>query len=119
MRACAMLTAVPRALRAAGAIASAISVLACSTPDDRSAAERAGDQALVHAVQVALLNDPYVDAQHVDIDSNRGVVLLSGQVGTDSDLRAVLRLARTVPGVRRVDEQLQIMDFGRSDNHRR
>ena len=103
-----------RAARAVVAFAAVVGLLSCSTPDTRTEAERAADRALVNKVVLALLNERYVDADHIDVDADRGVVRLSGKVGNDSDLRAVLRTAAAVPGVRRVDDELEIMDFGRT-----
>jgi len=108
----------PRKLRAAFVLAIALDLLACSTPDNRTDAQRAADRSIANKVETALRNDPYLDADHIDVDANRGVVRLSGQVGTDSDLRGALRIAAAVPGVLRVDDQLEIIDFGRS-SHRR
>ena len=108
----------PRALRAAAAPVMAFCVVSCSTPDTRTEPEQAADRALVNQVMFALLKDRYLDADHIDVDANRGVVRLSGKVGTDSDLRGALRIAAAVPGVRRVDDELEIMDFGRLGHHR-
>ena len=113
-----MSASAPRALRAAAALVMALCVLSCSTPDTRTEPERAADRALVNRVALALLNDRYLDADHIDVDANRGVVRLSGKVGTDSDLRGAVRIAAAVPGVRRVDDELEIMDFGRFSHHR-
>jgi osmotically-inducible protein OsmY len=38
-------------------------------------------------------------------------VRLSGLVGDDVDLRRVLRICSAVPGVRGVNDQLEIIDF--------
>jgi osmotically-inducible protein OsmY len=103
-----------RAARGAVALAAVVGLLSCSTPDTRTEAERAADRALVKNVELALRNERYVDADHIDVDVDRGIVRLSGKVGSDSDLREVLRVAAAVPGVRRVDDQLEIMDFGRT-----
>jgi osmotically-inducible protein OsmY len=105
-----------RQARAALMLAIALDLLACSTPGNRTEAERAADRSIVDKVQTALRNAPYLDAEHIDVDANRGVVRLSGQVGTDSDLRGALRIATAVPGVLRVDDQLEIIDFGRSSH---
>lgn len=109
-----MSASAPKALCAAMVLAAALGVAACSTPVARTPAERAADRALVKRVEAAMINDPYVDADHVSVDARRGIVRLQGLVGTDWDLRRVLQIASSVPGVVRVDDDLEIMDFGRS-----
>jgi osmotically-inducible protein OsmY len=103
---------IARLSRAAVAVAALLGALACSTPDTRTPQERKADQALAQRVRAELERDPYVYAQHIDVDANRGVVRLSGKVGSDSDLRGVLRIATGVPGVQRVDDELEIIEFG-------
>ena len=94
-------------------LAAALATFACSTPDNRTDTERAADRILIERVKAALQADPYANADHVTVDANRGVVRLSGQVGDDSQLRDVLRISQAVPGVRRVDDELEIIDLGR------
>jgi len=92
--------------------------VACATPDTRNAQERAADLAVAARVEAALLADPYIDAEHVTVDARRGVVRLSGKVGDDRDLRQVLHICTAVPGVQRVDDELEIIDFGRARHSR-
>ena len=94
-------------------------MLGCSTPDARTPQEQAADRALAKRVELALSKDPYTYAAHVDVDADRGVIRLSGQVGDELDLREVLRICSAVPGVRRVDDELQIIDFGRNGSNGR
>jgi hypothetical protein len=101
---------VPARLRAA--LALTLAVIACATPDDRTPQERATDQAVVRRIEAALSADPYVNADHVTVDVMRGVANLSGVVADDVDQRRVLRICSAVPGVRGVDDQLEIFDFG-------
>jgi osmotically-inducible protein OsmY len=102
----------------AALLAAALAAFGCSTPDNRTEQERAADRILAERVLAALQADPYAYAEHVTIDAKRGVVRLSGQVGDDSQLRDVLRISSAVPGVRRVDDQLEIIDFGRAGSRR-
>jgi len=105
-------SAVERVLQGAALVVAAVSVIACSTTDARTSQERTADRAIAQRVMVALQSDPYLDADHVDVDARGGTVRLSGKVGADDDLRKVLRIAQAVPGVRRVDDELEIEDFG-------
>jgi osmotically-inducible protein OsmY len=95
-------------------VAAALGLAACAvplTPDTRTPQERANDRAIVAKVQTALSADPYLDTDHLTVSARQGVVRLSGLVGDDRDLRAVLRIANAVPGVRGVDDELEIYDF--------
>jgi len=103
----------PRAVRTGILLAAAIGVLACSTPDERTDSERSADHTITKRVEAALLHDPYLDADHIDVETVRGVVRLSGLVATDSDLRAALRISWSVPGVQRVVDDLEVIEFGR------
>jgi osmotically-inducible protein OsmY len=103
----------PRALRTGILLAATIGVLACSTPDERTDSERNADRTITKRVEAALHHDPYLDADHIDVQTVRGVVRLSGLVGTASDLRVALRISWSVPGVQRVVDDLEVMDFGR------
>jgi osmotically-inducible protein OsmY len=94
-------------------VAVAVGSIACATPDSRTEDERKADQAMAKQVQVALANEPYVDAAHINVAADRGVVRLSGLVATEFDLRQVLRTSAQVPGVRNVVDDLEIIDFGR------
>jgi osmotically-inducible protein OsmY len=107
-----------RARSAAVVLAAALAVFGCSTPDTRTGEERAADRALADRVVAALKADSYAYAEHVTVDANRGVVRLTGQVADDSALRDALRISSAVPGVRRVDDQLEIIDLGRAGRGR-
>ena len=104
--------AVPGRWRAAFAGAVTLALIGCATPDDRTPQERGADQAIVRRIEAALIADPYVDPDHVTVEVMRGVVHLSGRVGDDVDLRRVLRVCWAVPGVRSVDDQLEMLEFG-------
>ena len=99
-------------LRTASVLAVAL-VVACATPDTRTAPERAADRVIVSKVEAALAADPYLDTDHMTVSATRGVVRLSGLVADALDLQQVLRICAAVPGVRRVDDQLEVIDFGR------
>lgn len=103
---------VRRCLRGALAAAITLAVTGCATLDNRTPQERAADQAIVRRIEAALIADPYLDADHVTVEVSGGVARLSGFVGDDMDLKSVLRICWAVPGVRSVDDQLEIFDFG-------
>ena len=87
---------------------------ACATQPARTATERASDRALAGAVERSLLDDPRIFARHIDVSAERGVVTLSGFVWSTGDLCAAERIATNVPGVTRVDSDLELMVGGRA-----
>jgi osmotically-inducible protein OsmY len=87
---------------------------ACATQPGRTPAERAMDGALAREVEATLLEDPGIFARHIDVTADRGVVTLSGFVWSTDDLYAAERLAANVPGVTRVDSDLELVVGGRT-----
>jgi len=98
-------------LRAAVCCAVAIGVVACAAPDHRSAEERAADQAIVSQVRSALLADADLYAEHIDVCARGGVVWLTGWVTSAEEAGAASRDSRSVPGVQRVINQIDLMDW--------
>jgi osmotically-inducible protein OsmY len=99
-------------MRVAVVVAAALGATACSTPhrDTRTADERAQDQAIVERVKTVLRADPNVFADHIDVNARRGVVSLTGWAMSDPELRAVDIDVAAVPGVRRIDDRIEVLD---------
>lgn len=96
----------PKALIAA-ALAAA-SLFACSpTPSRQSAGEYIDDATVTTRVKTALVQDPKVRAMQVNVETYRGVVQLSGFVDNEGDARRAVELARSVPGVRSVKNDIR------------
>ena len=66
------------------------------------------DEAVQKQVERALHEDPYFNDAHVTVAINNGVVTLSGIVFDDWDLRTAKRIARRIPGVRKVIDELEL-----------
>ncbi len=96
-------------------VAVALATAGCSTTDNRTFQERTADEAIGQRVEVALSAESELDADHVTVEVIRGVVIVSGLVGDADDLRSVLHVCYSVPGVVRVNDQLEIFDFGHDD----
>jgi hypothetical protein len=60
------------------------------------------------ARETALHSDPFFYDEHVSVTINNGVVTLHGIVFDDWDLRSAMRMARRMPGVKRVVNDLEI-----------
>ena len=89
-------------------------VNACVAHPPKSAAERAADERLALAVAAALEADRAIYARHIDIDADRGVILLTGFVWSPDELYEAPRVAGLVPGVTRVVSQIELMVGGRA-----
>jgi osmotically-inducible protein OsmY len=104
---------------APGAVRPAIALLAftcglaaCSMAPRRSAAEQAYDAQLADRVQAALLADPDIYARHIDVVVERGVVHLGGYVWEIGDFRLARRDAASIPGVKTVLTEMELMRGG-------
>jgi osmotically-inducible protein OsmY len=92
----------------------ALAAAACTAQPQRSPAERATDQALAARVEMALADNPRIYARHIDVDATGGIVALSGYVWSTGELYAAREIAASVPGVLRVDSELELKLGGRS-----
>jgi osmotically-inducible protein OsmY len=72
-------------------------------------AVREKDEQITRQVQEKLTNDPWIFAEHITVTTENGVVRLEGIVGDTGELFRVIRLARRIPGARRVVTALEIM----------
>jgi osmotically-inducible protein OsmY len=79
----------------------------------RSSIGGSANQKLQKQVAAALHADPYLDDEHINTSVERGVVVLSGLVFDDWDLRAALSTAREAAGRRPVIDRLSIEEGGR------
>jgi hypothetical protein len=66
------------------------------------------DEEVTERVEMALHDDPYVLDTHVTITTKNGVVTLHGFVFDFWELRTMMRLARKIPGVKRVANDLEL-----------
>ncbi len=83
---------------------------ACSAMREaRTAEQQTADAAITHRVEAALLSAPNIYAQHIDVDTERGVVWLSGWVYSTDELQGAVRTSARVAGVQRVVNELELM----------
>lgn len=75
-----------------------------------SDAERAmyTDGSLTAAVKSKLMGDPVVSALRIDVDTEDGVVTLSGDVRSEAEKEQALKLARETEGVTSVTDRLTV-----------
>ena len=75
----------------------------------RSASDgRIGDEAIVDAVQSALLHDAATSELAIEVTVEQGIVRLRGRVPGPEDVEAAEEVAGRVEGVREVVEELQV-----------
>lgn len=105
----------PKALIAALLVAATLpGLVACSSmPGGKSSSshetvsEYTDDAAITTRVKAALVKDPNVSATQVNVETYRGVVQLSGFVDSPASARRAAELAKEVPGVRSVKNDIR------------
>lgn len=65
------------------------------------------DASLVARVRTALLNDPIVHGTEINVRSEGGIVVLSGQVHGEQEANAAAAIARRIEGVKDVRSEMQ------------
>ena len=102
--------ATPKRLAIVGllALASLVGTTGCSStvPVER----QIDDAAITTQVKSKLAADPEVAAHNIDVDTNEGVVTLSGRVDDGAERAEAEKLARNTDGVRRVINNLKVGD---------
>ena len=83
---------------------------ACQSTTGKTAGQTMNDASISAAVQTKLTSDRLSNFPRIDVDTERGVVNLSGVVETEAQRARADRLARQVDGVIRVNNNLQIQN---------
>ena len=82
----------------------------CESLTGKTAGQTMSDASITTAVQTKLTKDHLSNFPRIDVDTERGVVNLSGIVETTAQRDQAERLARQVEGVVRVTNNLQIQN---------
>ena len=80
----------------------------CQAMTGETAGELVDDTVITTNVKAKLAAEKGATLTRVEVDTNRGVVQLSGTVGSASDRAMAERVARTVGGVKSVTNNLQV-----------
>jgi osmotically-inducible protein OsmY len=84
-----------------------LSVLGCAaTSTQESTGEYIDDSVITSKVKTAILNEPSLKVFQISVDTNKNVVQLSGSVATGAEKTKATEIARSVPGVRSVKNDL-------------
>jgi hypothetical protein len=67
------------------------------------------DLELQDQVESAMRSNPYFPDEHVTVTIKDGVVTLHGFIYDEWDLRVAMRIARKIPGVKRVVNDMEIV----------
>lgn len=76
--------------------------------DERSPRTMVDDAAITARVKIGLINEKNVKARDIDVDTVAGVVVLSGYVDSQQEVDRAGRIARSVSGVVRVENELRV-----------
>jgi hyperosmotically inducible periplasmic protein len=82
----------------------------CQSTTGKTADQAMSDTSISTAVQKKLTTDRFSNFSRIDVDTERGVVNLSGVVETEEQRARAERLAHQVAGVVRVNNHLQIQN---------
>jgi osmotically-inducible protein OsmY len=86
-----------------------IGLSGCESITGKSTGQTTSDAVISSTVQTKLKNDDYLSfLPPIDVDTERGVVNLSGVVPTDFQQARATRLAQEVEGVTRVNSKLRV-----------
>ena len=86
-----------------------VSALGCAgSPTQESTGEYVTDTWITTKVKAALVNDPQVKATEVNVETFKGVVQLSGFVGSSAAMYEAVRLAGNIKGVTSVKNDMRI-----------
>ena len=81
----------------------------CASGDPALAAERQVDDASISAgVKAAIAAEPALKGSEIQVDTEHGVVQLSGFVSSAEDVATAAAVARTVKGVQSVRNDLRL-----------
>jgi hyperosmotically inducible protein len=74
----------------------------------KSVGDTIDDATITARVKTALLNDPQVAGTRIDVDTNLGIVTMSGVVRSQAEEQRAIQVARGISGVKEVKSTLQV-----------
>src|SRR5207253_2598154 len=90
------------------AVSMLLATACTSTRTQKSAGETIDDGVISTSVNTALVGDSLTKAHEINVETNHSVVVLAGFVGNDSSRSAAGDIARSISGVKKVDNQIAI-----------
>jgi hyperosmotically inducible periplasmic protein len=86
----------------------AFGLAACKTPAGRSAGQVVDDQTIMAKVKAKLFDDSRLSGFAISVDTFEGNVTLTGAVDSNADKERATSIARSVDGVKKVNNLLKI-----------
>ena len=91
-----------------GALALAVTVGCASTAKQEGTGEYVDDTIVTGKVKAAILNEPTLKSAEINVETFKGVVQLSGFVSSQANINRAAELARSVPGVSSVKNDMRV-----------
>jgi len=66
------------------------------------------DSVITTKVKAAIFNEPSLSVNDIKVETDKNVVQLSGMVGSSADMNKAVALARSVPGVASVKNDMRL-----------
>lgn len=79
-----------------------------STPTKEGTGEYVDDSVITTKVKAAIFSEPTLKSTEINVETFKGVVQLSGFVGSQSDINKAVEVARGVAGVTSVKNAMRI-----------
>lgn len=76
--------------------------------DEKTVSESIDDLVITSAIKTRLIEDRYVRALNIDVDTNLGEVTLSGYVRSQEEIDRAVTIAKGVRGVKKVTSLLKV-----------
>jgi hyperosmotically inducible protein len=70
--------------------------------------EQIDDSAITKGVKAAIVREPVLKASEINVETRKGIVQLSGFVGSPDDVATAASVARTVKGVKSIKNDLRL-----------
>ena len=79
-----------------------------STPKQEGTGEYVDDTVVTTKVKAAVLNEPSLKSAEINVETFKGVVQLSGFVRSQANIDRAVEVARSVPGVKSVKNDMRL-----------
>ena len=84
-------------------------VVGCaSTASHESTGQYIDDTVITSTVKAAILNEPSLKVSEINVETFKGVVQLSGFVGSEDNIVTAVKVARSVDGVKSVKNDMRL-----------
>ena len=79
-----------------------------STSKQEGTGEYVDDTVITTKVKAAVLNEPSLKSAEINVETFKGVVQLSGFVSSQANINKAVEVARSVPGVKSVKNDMRV-----------